>query len=84
MVQRHPSTPIQRAEGVAMLIAHAGEYGVVTQLRHALGVVRQTLSTWCERGPVARPRTGIVCCAPIWRCNGRCRTGCCTRTRVPG
>lgn len=39
MVQRHPSTPIQRAEGVAMLIAHAGEDGVVTH---------GTTPPWCS------------------------------------
>lgn len=43
MVQRHPSTPQQRAEGVATMIAHAGAYGVVTELSRALNVSRQTL-----------------------------------------
>jgi hypothetical protein len=50
MVQRHPSTPLQRAEGVATMIAHAGEYGVVTELSHILGVSRQTLYAWADRG----------------------------------
>ena len=46
MGQRHPSTPSQRAQGVAQMIAHAGEYGVVTNLSRQLGVSRQTLYTW--------------------------------------
>jgi len=50
MVQRHPSTPQQRAEGVATMIAHAGAYGVVTELSRALNVSRQTLYTWCDHG----------------------------------
>lgn len=50
MVHRHPSTPQQRAEGVATMIAHAGQYGVVTDLSQRLGVSRQTLYTWCNHG----------------------------------
>ncbi len=46
MGQRHPSTPSQRAQGVAYMIAHAGEYGVVTALSRQLGVSRQTLYAW--------------------------------------
>ena len=36
MGQRHPSTPAQRAQGIAYMIAHAGEYGVVTELSRQL------------------------------------------------
>jgi hypothetical protein len=50
MVQRHASTPAQRAQAVAQMIAHAGEYGVVTRLSRDLGVSRQTLYTWLEQG----------------------------------
>jgi hypothetical protein len=50
MVQRHDSTPAQRAQVVCRMIAHAGDYGVVTQLSRDLGVSRQTLYTWLERG----------------------------------
>lgn len=50
MVQRHDSTPLQRAQVVCQMIAHAGDYGVVTQLSRDLGVSRQTLYTWMERG----------------------------------
>ena len=32
------------------MIAHAGDYGFVTHLSHHLGVSRQTLYTWMERG----------------------------------
>jgi transposase-like protein len=50
MGQRHPSTPTQRAQGVAQMIAHSGEYGVVTGLSRQLGVSRQTLYSWCDQG----------------------------------
>ena len=50
MVQRHDSTPTQRAQVVCQMIAHAGDYGLVTHLSHDLGVSRQTLYTWLERG----------------------------------
>ncbi len=50
MVQRHDSTPAQRAQVVCQMIAQAGDYGVVTQLSRELGVSRQTLYTWMQRG----------------------------------
>jgi hypothetical protein len=50
MVQQHPNTPAQRAQWASQMIAHAGEYGFVTQLSRATGVSRQTLYTWAERG----------------------------------
>ena len=50
MVQQHDSTPAQRAQVVAQMIAHAGTYGCVTQLSRQLGVSRQTLYSWTERG----------------------------------
>ena len=50
MVQRHDSTPTQRAQAVCQMIAHAGDYGLVTHLSRDLGVSRQTLYTWLERG----------------------------------
>ncbi len=50
MVQRHDTTPAQRAQVVCQMIAHAGDYGLVTRLSRDLGVSRQTLSTWMERG----------------------------------
>src|ERR687886_284896 len=53
MVQRHDSTPAQRAQVVAHMIAQAGDYGVVTELSRSLGVSRQTLYTWLEHGSQA-------------------------------
>lgn len=53
MVQRHDSTPQQRAQVVGQMIAHTGDYGFVTQLSRQLGVSRQTLYTWTERGTQA-------------------------------
>ena len=50
MVQRHDSTPTQRAQAVCQMIAHAGDYGLVTHLSRDLGVSRQTLYRWLERG----------------------------------
>jgi hypothetical protein len=50
MSQTHASTPTARALWVNHLLAHAGEYGVVSQLSREIGVSRQTLYTWSERG----------------------------------
>ncbi len=50
MVQRHDSSPAQRAQIVCQMIAHAGDYGFVTQLSRDLGVSRQTLYTWTQQG----------------------------------
>ncbi len=50
MVQRHDSTPAQRAQVVCHMIAHAGDYGLVTHLSHEWGVSRQTLYSWMARG----------------------------------
>src|SRR5919199_1067895 len=53
MGQRHPSTAAQRAGWVSQLIAHAGEYGLVTQLSRSSGVSRQSLSAWRALGLAA-------------------------------
>ena len=50
MVQSHPSTPDQRTQWIGQMIAHAGEYGFVTQLSRTIGVSRQTLYTWTNQG----------------------------------
>ena len=50
MVQRHDTTPTHRAQVVCQMIAQAGDYGLVTHLSRDLGVSRQTLYTWMERG----------------------------------
>lgn len=67
MGQRHASTPAQRAQVVSQLLAHAGEYGVVTAVSRALGVSRQTLYTWTAIGLTAleaafapAPATAVV------------------------
>lgn len=46
MVRTHPSTPEMRAQWSAMLLAHQGEYGIVTRLSRQSGVSRQTLYAW--------------------------------------
>jgi hypothetical protein len=46
MGQSHPSTPAQRVQSVSHMLAHPGEYGLVTQLSRALHVSRPTLYAW--------------------------------------
>ena len=46
MGQHHGSTAEHRAQVVSQMIAHAGEYGVVTALSRTHGVSRQTLYQW--------------------------------------
>src|SRR5919199_1905361 len=53
MVQRHDSTPIERAQVVCQMIAHAGDDGVVTRLSRQIGVSRQTLYTWSAQASQA-------------------------------
>lgn len=69
MVQRHDSTPAQRAKVVCQMLAHPGDYGLVTQLSRQLGVSRQTLYSWMQRGwqameaaflPPPAPPTGMT------------------------
>ena len=50
MGRRHASSPSERVQWVAELIAHDGEYRVVAPLSRAHGVSRQTLYTWKARG----------------------------------
>jgi transposase-like protein len=49
MGQTHPSTPEQRAQWAAHLLAHQGEYGIVTELSREQQVSRQTLYTWRDQ-----------------------------------
>src|SRR5919199_5137899 len=42
----HPSPPAQRVQWASHLLAHAGEYGVVSTLSRATGVSRPTLYAW--------------------------------------
>ena len=46
MVRTHPSTPEQRAQWTASMLAHRGDYGVITRLSRASGVSRPTLYAW--------------------------------------
>jgi hypothetical protein len=46
MGQRHPSTPEQRAQWSAVMLAHRGTYGLITRLSRETGVSRPTLYTW--------------------------------------
>ena len=53
MVQRHASTPAQRAQWVSQLISGSGVYGVVSTLSRSAKVSRQTLYTWKAAGRAA-------------------------------
>ena len=46
MGRKHPSTPAQRVQWASYMLAHSGEYGMVTQLARTLGVSRPTLYAW--------------------------------------
>ena len=52
----HARTPRERMAWVSYLLAHTGEYGVVTALSRAARVSRQTLYSWMERGQAALER----------------------------
>jgi transposase-like protein len=49
MVRTHPSTPAQRAQSAVYMLAHQGDYGIVTRLSRELGVSRPTLYLWREQ-----------------------------------
>ncbi|MBP1468264.1 hypothetical protein EYB53_021315, partial [Candidatus Chloroploca sp. M-50] len=49
MGQTHPSTPDQRAQCAAMMLAHQGDYGLVTTLSQTYRVSRPTLYAWRDR-----------------------------------
>lgn len=53
MVQTDSRTPRQQAQWVSSLLAHRGRYGVVTHLSQTIGVARQTLYRWKEKGQAA-------------------------------
>lgn len=53
MGQAHPSTPAERAQWAAMMLAHQGEYGMVTQLSRETRVPRQTLYAWRDQASIA-------------------------------
>jgi len=53
MEYTHASTSSERAAWISHLLAHRGEYGVVTAVSRRVGVSRQTLYAWMERGRAA-------------------------------
>ena len=53
MARPHSSTPAQRAQWVAWLLAFAGLYGIVTTLSRRTGASRQTLYAWRAQGQAA-------------------------------
>jgi transposase-like protein len=50
-------TPAERGQYAAQLLAHAGEYGVVSALSRTLGVSRPTLYAWRDRAQQALLQT---------------------------
>lgn len=57
MVRTHPSTPEQRAQWTAFMLAHRGEYGVVARLSRQTGVSRPTLYAWRAQAQQALVQT---------------------------
>lgn len=57
MGHTHPSTPAQRVQWATHLLAHAGEYGVVSALSRTTGVSRPTLYAWRDRAEQALRHT---------------------------
>ncbi len=57
MVHAHPSTPEQRAQWTTMMLAHQGEYGLVTRLSRENGVSRPTLYAWRAQAQQALRQT---------------------------
>lgn len=57
MGQAHPSTPAQRAQWSAHMIAHQGEYGLISELSRAQAVSRPTLYAWRAQAEQALRKT---------------------------
>jgi transposase-like protein len=57
MVHAHLSTPEQRAQWTAIMLAHQGEYGLVTRLSREAGVSRPTLYAWRAQAALALRQT---------------------------
>src|SRR5262245_16162949 len=53
MVQSHPSTPQERVQWATYMLAHRGEYGLITQLSRTLNVSRPTLYAWKAQAQTA-------------------------------
>lgn len=74
MVQRHDSTPPQRAQVVCQMIAHAGDYGLVTRLSRDLGVFRARRSIPGVSAATRPSKPPSFRCRPLppvtYRCQG--------------
>jgi len=64
MGQSHPSTPAQRVQWASHMLAHQGQYGLVTHLSRALGVSRPTLYAWTRQARVALEQAFLDTPAP--------------------
>ncbi len=64
MGHAHPSTPAQRVQWASYLLAHAGDYGVVTALSRTLGVSRPTLYAWRAQAQQALQQVFAPALAP--------------------
>jgi transposase-like protein len=53
MVRIHPSTPEQRAQWSAEMLAHPNQYGLITRLSREHNVSRPTLYAWRQRAQQA-------------------------------
>jgi transposase-like protein len=49
MVHKHPSTPLERAQLSAEMLAHPNEHGLITRLSREHNLSRPTLYAWRER-----------------------------------
>lgn len=49
MVHTHPSTPEQRAQWSAEMLAHPTQYGLITRLSREHNISRPTLYAWRQR-----------------------------------
>ena len=64
MVHAHLSTPEQRAQWTTIMLAHSGEYGLVTHLSREAGVSRPTLYAWRAQAALALHQTFSAPAAP--------------------
>src|SRR5438105_11614884 len=53
MGRLHPSTPVERAQWTAYMLAHQSDYGIVSQLSRQHQVSRPTLYAWREQALAA-------------------------------
>jgi hypothetical protein len=63
MGHSHPSTPEQRVQWASHMLAHQGQYGLVTQLSRALNVSRPTLYAWKAAAQQALSQAFDACSA---------------------